>query len=229
MSETRIGIIMNGVTGRMGLNQHLVRSILAIRAEGGLALADGSRLMPDPILVGRSAAKLEQIAKAHGVLRWTTNLDAALANPNDAIYFDAQVTGMRVASVGGGSHFAEGASGLAASFAVSGKTTQYNSVQPYVLVEGKQNFYTASGVTLTPDAEIGYEYEAGTHGVVTTLTGADGTVFYTPHNDLDPSDALLSAGIAASKNNWSLFATYTAHVSGNWDTQIGEAGLRITF
>jgi uncharacterized protein with beta-barrel porin domain len=137
--------------------------------------------------------------------------------------------GLRVASVGGGSHFAEGASGLAASFAVSGKTTQYNSVQPYVLVEGKQNFYTASGVTLTPDAEIGYEYEAGTHGVVTTLSSADGTVFYTPHNDLDPSDALLSAGIAASKNNWSLFATYTAHVSGNWDTQIGEAGLRITF
>jgi predicted dehydrogenase len=99
MSETRIGIIMNGVTGRMGLNQHLVRSILAIRAEGGLALADGSRLMPDPILVGRSAAKLEQIAKAHGALRWTTNLDAALANADDTIYFDAQVTGMRVASV----------------------------------------------------------------------------------------------------------------------------------
>jgi len=137
--------------------------------------------------------------------------------------------GLRVASVGGGAHFAEGASGIQTAFAVTGKTTQYNSVQPYVLVEGKQNFYTASGVTLTPDAEIGYEYEAGTHGVVTTLVGQDGTVFYTPHNDLDPSDALLSAGIAASKNNWSLFATYTAHVSGNWDTQMGEAGLRITF
>jgi hypothetical protein len=137
--------------------------------------------------------------------------------------------GLRVASVGGGSHFAEGGSGLAAAFAVSGKTTQYNSVQPYVLLEGKQNFYTASGITVTPDAEIGYEYEAGTHGVVTTLVDADGTVFYTPHNDLDPSDALLSAGVAAGKNNWSVYATYTAHVSGNWDTQIGEAGLRITF
>jgi predicted dehydrogenase len=99
MNETRIGIIMNGVTGRMGLNQHLVRSILAIRAEGGLALKDGSRLMPDPILVGRSAAKLEEIATAHGVARWTTDLDTALANPADAIYFDAQVTGMRAASV----------------------------------------------------------------------------------------------------------------------------------
>ena len=63
MNERRIGIIMNGVTGRMGLNQHLVRSILAIRKQGGVALADGSRLMPDPILVGRNAAKLEQIAE----------------------------------------------------------------------------------------------------------------------------------------------------------------------
>ena len=60
MNEKRIGIIMNGVTGRMGLNQHLVRSILAIRQQGGVALADGSRLVPDPILVGRNAAKLSR-------------------------------------------------------------------------------------------------------------------------------------------------------------------------
>ena len=99
MGEKRIGIIMNGVTGRMGLNQHLIRSILAIRNAGGLELADGSRLIPDPILVGRSAAKLEQIAREHNVSRWTTDLAAALANKDDAIYFDAQVTGMRVASV----------------------------------------------------------------------------------------------------------------------------------
>jgi predicted dehydrogenase len=81
MSERRIGIIMNGVTGRMGLNQHLVRSILAIRGQGGVALADGSRLIPDPILVGRNAAKLEQIARDHGVARWTTDLSAALRQP----------------------------------------------------------------------------------------------------------------------------------------------------
>src|SRR5665213_3751183 len=99
MKEQRIGIIMNGVTGRMGLNQHLVRSILAIRAQGGVTLADGSRLMPDPILVGRNAAKLEQIAKEHNVARWTTDLAAALADPHDALYFDAQITTMRVASV----------------------------------------------------------------------------------------------------------------------------------
>ena len=82
MSEQRIGIIMNGVTGRMGLNQHLVRSILAIRKQGGVALADGTRLLPDPILVGRNGAKLEQIAKQHGVARWTTDLAGALANAN---------------------------------------------------------------------------------------------------------------------------------------------------
>jgi predicted dehydrogenase len=99
MSERRIGIIMNGVTGRMGLNQHLVRSILAIRAQGGVALADGTRLMPDPILVGRNAAKLEQIAKEHGVARWTTDLRGALRNAEDEIYFDAQLTALRAASV----------------------------------------------------------------------------------------------------------------------------------
>ena len=99
MSEQRVGIIMNGVTGRMGLNQHLVRSILAIRKQGGVALADGTRLMPDPILVGRNAAKLEQLAKQHGVARWTTDLASALANAEDTVYFDAQLTGMRAAGV----------------------------------------------------------------------------------------------------------------------------------
>src|SRR5258706_4580817 len=99
MSERRIGIIMNGVTGRMGLNQHLVRSVLAIRKQGGLLLADGSRLVPDPILVGRNSAKLEQIAKEHGVARWTTDLRGALANPDDSLYFDAQLTTLRTPSV----------------------------------------------------------------------------------------------------------------------------------
>ena len=99
MSEKRIGIIMNGVTGRMGLNQHLIRSILAIRKQGGLPLRDGSRLMPDPILVGRSETKLREIAEARGVSRSTTDLDKALANPDDAIYFDAQLTAVRAPAV----------------------------------------------------------------------------------------------------------------------------------
>ena len=95
METIRLGIIMNGVTGRMGTNQHLVRSINAIRTQGGVALDAGTRIMPDPILVGRNAAKVEALAKAHGVARWTTDLDAALANPEDAIYFDSASTGLR--------------------------------------------------------------------------------------------------------------------------------------
>ena len=99
MNSRRIGIIMNGVTGRMGLNQHLVRSILAIRNQGGVLLSDGSRLLPDPILVGRNPEKLEKIANENGVTRWTTDLDRALANRDDQIYFDAQLTNLRAAAV----------------------------------------------------------------------------------------------------------------------------------
>ena len=95
MAERRIGIIMNGVTGRMGTNQHLVRSIAAIRAEGGMRLANGDRLMPDPILVGRNAGKLQALARANGVERVSTDLDACLADPRDELFFDAATTQMR--------------------------------------------------------------------------------------------------------------------------------------
>ena len=94
MSERRIGIIMHGVTGRMGMNQHLIRSILEIRKQGGVALKDGTRLMPDPLLVGRNAAKVEELARQHGVARWTTDLDAALKGA-DEIFFDAASTQLR--------------------------------------------------------------------------------------------------------------------------------------
>jgi predicted dehydrogenase len=94
MSERRVGIIMHGVTGRMGMNQHLIRSILEIRKQGGVALKDGTRLMPDPILVGRNAAKVEELAKKHGVGRWTTDLDATLKS-KDEIFFDAASTQLR--------------------------------------------------------------------------------------------------------------------------------------
>src|SRR5256885_5682112 len=99
MAPQRIGVIMNGVTGRMGLNQHLVRSILAIREQGGVALPDGGRLLPDPILVGRSEAKLGDIAAVHGLTRVSTDLDACFATPADEIYFDATVTSLRVGHV----------------------------------------------------------------------------------------------------------------------------------
>jgi predicted dehydrogenase len=95
MTQRRLGIIMNGVTGRMGTNQHLVRSIVAIRNQGGVALKNGDRVMPDPILVGRNNAKLEQLAKANGIARWTTDLDAALGNRQDTLFFDAATTKLR--------------------------------------------------------------------------------------------------------------------------------------
>ncbi len=95
MAGRRLGVIMNGVTGRMGTNQHLIRSILAIRADGGVALANGDRVMPDPILVGRNADKLAALAGAHGVERWTTDLEVALAGEDDAVFFDAGTTQMR--------------------------------------------------------------------------------------------------------------------------------------
>jgi predicted dehydrogenase len=95
MTEHRLGIIMNGVTGRMGTNQHLIRSILAIMKEGGVKLDNGDTVMPDPILVGRNAEKVEALAKEHNVARWTTDLDGAIANPDDTLFFDSASTNHR--------------------------------------------------------------------------------------------------------------------------------------
>jgi predicted dehydrogenase len=97
MPTQRLGIIMHGVTGRMGMNQHLVRSIVAIRREGGVVLANGDRVMPDPVLIGRNAEKIEALARAHDIPRWGTDLDAALADRNDTVFFDAGTTQMRPA------------------------------------------------------------------------------------------------------------------------------------
>jgi predicted dehydrogenase len=95
MAQHRLGLIMNGVTGRMGMNQHLIRSIAAIRAQGGVALKNGDRVVPDPILVGRNSEKLAALAKVHGLTRFTTDLDAALKNPDDTLFFDAATTQLR--------------------------------------------------------------------------------------------------------------------------------------
>ncbi|MEU9891594.1 Gfo/Idh/MocA family oxidoreductase [Sphaerisporangium sp. NPDC051011] len=95
MSRTTIGIVLNGVTGRMGYRQHLVRSLLAIREQGGLPARDGSRIWPEPVLVGRNETKLAEIAARHGLTSYTTDLDAALADEANQIYFDAQVTAQR--------------------------------------------------------------------------------------------------------------------------------------
>lgn len=98
----RIGIILNGVTGRMGTNQHYVRSILAIMKQGGVKISDSERIVPVPILVGRNEAKLQQLAAMHEGVRWTTDLDGALSDKNNVIYFDAQTTGRRFDGVAKG-------------------------------------------------------------------------------------------------------------------------------
>ncbi|NLT53985.1 MAG: Gfo/Idh/MocA family oxidoreductase [Actinomycetales bacterium] len=95
MKTRPLGVVMNGVTGRMGYRQHLVRSILAIREQGGVRLSDGTTVMPEPYLVGRNPHKLEDLAVRHGIERWTTSLEEALADDGCEVYFDAQVTTAR--------------------------------------------------------------------------------------------------------------------------------------
>ena len=95
MATTRLGIVMHGITGRMGYNQHLVRSICAIRAANGVLLANGDRVMPDPILVGRNREKVVAIAKACGIERVADTVEGALRNSDDTVFFDAGSTSMR--------------------------------------------------------------------------------------------------------------------------------------
>jgi len=100
MAREPIGIIMNGVTGRMGYRQHLLRSVLAIRAAGGVPLPDGSRAQVEPLLVGRNATRLAEIAQEHEIDHWSTDLDTALSDPRWSVYGDFQVTSARPAAIG---------------------------------------------------------------------------------------------------------------------------------
>ncbi len=95
MVSKRVGVILNGVTGRMGTNQHLERSIVAIIKQGGVSLSSGDFVVPDPILIGRNRGKLQALAAKYGIERIGTDLDAALLNPDDHVYFDAATTPMR--------------------------------------------------------------------------------------------------------------------------------------
>src|SRR5580698_165122 len=100
MARKVLHVALNGVSGRMGYRQHLVRSLLAIREQGGVPLAGGGTVYPEPVLVGRSEARLREIAERHSLPRWSTSLDEVLADPRVEVYFDTQVTSARVASLG---------------------------------------------------------------------------------------------------------------------------------
>ncbi len=95
----RVGIIMNGVTGRMGTNQHLMRSIVEIIKQGGVQVGNEEFIMPDPILVGRNETKLQKLAEMSGIKKYTTDLDRVLEDSGYSVYFDAQITGLRYKSV----------------------------------------------------------------------------------------------------------------------------------
>src|SRR5215469_5242260 len=99
MTRKIIYVALNGVTGRMGYRQHLVRSLLSIREQGGVQLADGTAVYPEPVLVGRNEERLRGIAERHGLSRWSTSLDEVLADPAVEVYFDTQVTSAREASL----------------------------------------------------------------------------------------------------------------------------------
>src|ERR1700722_9560275 len=108
MSRKVVHVAMNGVTGRMGYRQHLVRSLLSIRDQGGVTLDDGTSLFPEPILVGRSEQRLRENAERHGLERWSPCLEEVLAAPAVGVYFDTQAPGAREASlakaIGAGKH-----------------------------------------------------------------------------------------------------------------------------
>ena len=99
MTRKVINVALNGVTGRMGYRQHLERSLLSIRAQGGITLTDGTAIYPEPILVGRREDRLREIAEQHGLERWSTSLDEVLSDPQVDVYFDSQVTSAREASL----------------------------------------------------------------------------------------------------------------------------------
>jgi predicted dehydrogenase len=99
MKQHTVGIIMNGVTGRMGTNQHLLRSIAEIIKQGGVNIGPGETIMPDPILIGRDENKLKKLCALTGITKMSINLDDALNDPNNIIYFDAQTTGRRADAV----------------------------------------------------------------------------------------------------------------------------------
>ncbi len=107
MGTRTTGVVIDGATGRLGTTQHL-RSLMAIRGEGGLALGNGDRLVPEPVLLGRNPEKLRALAAAQGGLKWSTDRDACLADPDIAIYFDATATGGRpgraAAAIAAGKH-----------------------------------------------------------------------------------------------------------------------------
>jgi hypothetical protein len=136
--------------------------------------------------------------------------------------------GLRFAAIDAGG-FAESSPQTLRAFAVNAAASAYTSVQPYLDVDISQSFPAGDAMTITPDLALGYAAELGDRGKAVTVTTQDGTAFATPHNAPDGNTASLSTGLAVTKNNLSLYAAYSANLSGNTTTQTAQAGLRISF
>ncbi len=135
--------------------------------------------------------------------------------------------GIKIASVNSGG-FTEAGGGLP-FFALNGAASGYTSVQPFVSVGINQNFVTTSGIVVTPEASVGYQVEAGDRGKAVNVTAADDTVFATSYKNLAASTAVLSAGIQADRKNVSVYAHYTAYLSGDWTAETADAGVEVRF
>lgn len=168
----RVGVALNGVTGRMGTNQHLVRSIIAIRAQGGVRINERETIMPEPLLVGRNEVKLKELAQRYGVDRWTTKVEDALKDKNISIYFDAQTTDRRhtavSAAIRAGKHiYCEKPSALTTNAALElyrlaqGQGVKHGIVQDKLWLPGLQKLKTLRdsgffGQILSVRGEFGY-------------------------------------------------------------------------
>ncbi|MDB4666644.1 Gfo/Idh/MocA family oxidoreductase [Akkermansiaceae bacterium] len=184
MSTETIGIIMNGVTGRMGTNQHLVRSILAIREQGGVTLEDGTVLMPDPILTGRNEEKLKALAEKHGVKKYTTDLDRVLADDSYQIFFDASGTPYRVGflerAIAAGKHI------------YCEKPTAVLSSEAYRIAEvaeaaGVKNGTVQDKLWLPGIQAFKQLKEAGFFGEILSVRGEFGYWVFTGHDEDQPT------------------------------------------
>ncbi|MBC8148822.1 MAG: Gfo/Idh/MocA family oxidoreductase [Verrucomicrobiaceae bacterium] len=184
MSTETIGIIMNGVTGRMGTNQHLVRSILAIREQGGVTLEDGTVLMPDPILTGRNEEKLKALAEKHGVKKYTTDLDRVLADDSYEIFFDASGTPYRVGflerAIAAGKHI------------YCEKPTAVLSSEAYRIAEvaeaaGVKNGTVQDKLWLPGIQAFKQLKEAGFFGEILSVRGEFGYWVFTGHDEGQPA------------------------------------------
>jgi hypothetical protein len=140
----------------------------------------------------------------------------------------APAIGIRAASVAADG-FSESGGGEVPEFAVTGHDSSYASLQPYVKLGIAKVYQTASGITIVPNVSVAYVNDIGNTGIGVGVSSRDGTRFSSGFDDLDDDMADISAGISASRGNWSVYARYRGYITRNWNEEIGEAGVAVRF